>query len=385
MKFSTLFCAFIAAVNTVYALQQGQTVHSNKTVVTEEETTSQKEVADETKEETNSYTTNETLSAITKNKGDTSVNCILEVFNQNHECVFNKETLVSTQQMCNVYFSDKCQQSYKNFETNIAKCINGTKEARAEAIKAAKIENSILDIMCNGDNRTCPFFNPEYLGTDEMGINETCKSYSCTRVTKDVLELTSEIEKVDSASYKDVNIDKPFDVKDAIGGDKYVCSTYKSDKCQQFYSTFTTESAKCNNELQDKKEFVTNLVYENKRTLDAICEEENKKCPFFQKEYKDRVDQAINDTCKSKYCIFTTIKAVEFSSNSTKILKGFDALRGRVIDKPYNSADSIDHDYNSYMSFFLKSKYCNAQSSDAAATMKYSMVAILLAIAYALF
>ncbi|OUM69801.1 hypothetical protein PIROE2DRAFT_2227 [Piromyces sp. E2] len=164
-----------------------------------------------------------------------------------------------------------------------------------------------------------------------------------------------------------------------------VCSTFKSDKCKEFYSTFNTKFAKCSNAPQDKLDIVTSVVNNHKNTLDLICEDENKKCPFFQKEYKDRGDQAINDTCKSKNCILATLKAIEINSNSTKVTEGLNALRGRVIDKPYNTADSIDQDYNSYMLYFLKSEYCNAQSSDAAATMKYSMVAILLAIAYALF
>ncbi|OUM69800.1 hypothetical protein PIROE2DRAFT_2226 [Piromyces sp. E2] len=166
-----------------------------------------------------------------------------------------------------------------------------------------------------------------------------------------------------------------------------VCSTFKSDKCQQFYNTFTTEVDKC---YSHQDPTIANLIKvsgkNHKKTMDSVCSEENEKCPFFQKEYKGKRDQSINDTCKSKKCIKATVEALESISNSTstEISKGLIALINKVIDKPYNSSDSTGYNSISYMIHFLKSEYCTAQSS-AITTVKYSMVAILLTIAYILF
>jgi len=155
-----------------------------------------------------------------------------------------------------------------------------------------------------------------------------------------------------------------------------VCKTYNSDKCQKFYKEGIAGIPAC----EQLNEVIT---FQNQITIDKAdyqfqryCskDENDKYCPlsgyeFKEKDSKEEFDKAVNETCKSRKCLDTSIEYFNKEINLINKINEFQSkVKNNNSKRQFDSSNLKDEEKTNAIVEFLESDKCSSQSPKSEAT-----------------
>eukprot|EP00833_Pecoramyces_ruminatium_P007928 jgi/Orpsp1_1/1181960/evm.model.c7180000079265.1 len=169
-----------------------------------------------------------------------------------------------------------------------------------------------------------------------------------------------------------------------------MCDIYLTDRCQKFFKDGIDKLNGCE-KLSENLLFTYTLKYEEIGILFAeLCsrDENNNYCPiskYLQNEFysdpnsKTKIDNSVNETCKSQKCVEETIEFINHEIEFDKKLKEFqDKMTSAQNSKrQYDSTNVSQEEENNAILEFLNSDKCSTQvsvRSDATTRIIYSNI-----------